>query len=159
MSTATKKFKLGRDSLSYLLLKLPNMRPLKRYSMDHKTPQHPQLGIERLQRVFLKGKVFEWAVLYDNQSNQVQAYYHPKTQDQPLDKSSFYKALQKPKIKLYIIYTPAYKLKTGRTKGLSMPIESLEEVPQYWTPEVAKIMIYQDGKHTHNFIKGQFFTL
>ena len=161
-SSSDKKpeFKLKVDSLSYLLLKTSsNPTPLKRYSLDYRTPQNPDLGVNRLERVFLKGKGFEWAVLYDNRNNKIQAYYHPKKQDEQLDKEEFLKLLGKVKLKLYIIYSAAYKLKTGRKKGLTMPIEQLDEIPQYWNKDVERIMVYQNGKHTQNFIKGQFFTV
>ena len=152
------KFKIKIDSLSYLLVKTPgNSTPFKRYSLDSRTPENPALGVNRLERVFLKGKVFEWAVLYDNRNNKIQAYYHPKKQEQQLSKEDFQALLGKVKLKLYIIYNAAYKLKTGRKKGLSMPIEQLEEIPQYWNKDVERIMVYQNGKHTQNFIKGQFF--
>jgi hypothetical protein len=158
-SNSTKtEFKIKRDSLSYLLVKTPgNPTPIKRYSLDYRTPQNPALGVNRLERVFIKGKGFEWAVLYDNRNNKIQAYYHPKKQDQQLNKEEFQVLLGKVKLKLYIIYNAAYKLKTGRTKGLSMPIEELNEIPQYWNKDVERIMVYQNGKHTQNFIKGQFF--
>lgn len=159
MASSTKtEFKIKRDSLSYLLIKTPgNPTPIKRYSLDAKTPQNPSLGIHRLERVFLKGKVFEWAVLYDNKTGKINAYYHPQKQDQALSKEAFQQLLGSVKLKLYIIYKAAYKLKTGRTKGLSMPIERLDETPQYWNQDVERIMVYQNGQHTHNFIKGQFF--
>ncbi|BDS12367.1 hypothetical protein [Aureispira anguillae] len=154
------EFKLKKDSLTYLLIKTSNSStPIKRYSLDYRTPNHPALGVDRLERVFIKGKAFEWAVLYDNKTNQIQAYYHPKTQDQQLSKDKFQMLLGKVKLKLYIIYTAAYKLKTGRTKGLSMPIQELTEIPQYWNQDVERIMVYENGKHTQNFIKGQFFKL
>lgn len=158
-SSKTKtEFKIKRDSLTYLLLKTPgNATPIKRYSLDARTPQNPILGVNRLERVFLKGKVFEWAVLYDNKTNKILAYYHPKKQDQALSKEEFQTLLGKVQIKLYIIYNAAYKLKTGRKKGLSMPIEQLDEIPQYWNQDIERIMVYQNGKHTQNFIKGQFF--
>jgi hypothetical protein len=160
MSTTSNKFKLGRDSLTYLAVKYPNQTDAyKRYSMDHKTPNNPQRGVSRLERVFLQQKNFEWAVLYDNKTRKIIAYYHPTTGTEQLDKEKYYKALGKASIKLYLIYNSAYKLRTGRTKGLSMPIESLEDVAQYWNQDIERIMVYQNGKHTHNFIKGQFFTV
>jgi hypothetical protein len=153
------EFKFKIDSLSYLLIKSPSCSvPIKRYSLDYRTPQNPDLGINRLERVFVKGKSFEWAALYNNKDHKVIAYYHPKTQDQQLDKDEYLKVLNKVKLKLYIIYTAAYKLKTGRKKGLTMSIESLDDVAQYSNQDVERIMIYQNGKHTQNFIKGQFFT-
>lgn len=158
MSTASDKFKLGRDSLTYLAVKYPNQKDaFKRYSMDHKTPQNPQRGVSRLERVFLQQKHFEWAVLYDNKTGKILAYYHPTTGTEQLDKETYYKALGRTSVKLYLIYTSAYKRRTGRTKGLSVPIESLKDVPQYWNQDIERIMVYQNGKHTQNFIKGQFF--
>jgi hypothetical protein len=158
MSTASDKFKLGRDSLTYLAVKYPNQKDaFKRYSMDHKTPNNPQRGVSRLERVFLQQKHFEWAVLYDNKTGKIIAYYHPTTGTEQLDKETYYKALGKASLKLYLIYNSAYKRRTGRTKGLSMPIESLKDVAQYWNQDVERIMVYQNGKHTQNFIKGQFF--
>lgn len=157
-SGSNPEFKLKRDSLTYLLIKTSsNSTPIKRYSLDYRTPKNPALGIDRLERVFIKGKAFEWAVLYDNKTNQIQAYYHPKAQDQQLSKSEFQVLLGKVKLKLYIIYTKDYKLKTGRKKGLTMPIQEVNEIPQYWNQDVERIMVYQNGKHTQNFIKGQFF--
>lgn len=158
MPTVSNQFKLGRDSLTYLAIKYPHQKDaFKRYSMDHKTPNNPQRGISRLERVFLQQKPFEWAVLYDNKTGKINAYYHPQKQDQALSKEAFQQLLGSVKLKLYIIYKAAYKLKTGRTKGLSMPIERLDETPQYWNQDVERIMVYQNGQHTHNFIKGQFF--
>lgn len=158
MSNTSGKFKLGRDSLSYLMVKYPtNQQPFKRYSMDSKTRNDAQLGIDRLERVFLRGKNYEWAVLYDNKTKKVQHYYHPTRNTQQLDKQDYFKALGKASLKLYIIYNAAYKLRTGRTKGLSMPLKDLSEVAQYWNADIERIMIYKNGQHTQNFIKGQFF--
>ena len=158
MPTVSNRFKLGRDSLTYLAIKYPHQKDaFKRYSMDHKTPNNPQRGINRLERVFLQQKPFEWAVLYDNKTGKILAYYHPTTGTEQLDKTRYYKALGRSSLKLYLIYTAAYRRRTGRTKGLSISIDSIEEVAQYWNQDVERIMVYQNGQHTHNFIKGQFF--
>jgi hypothetical protein len=149
-----------KNALSYLLLKTEsNPTPMKRYSFDQKTPTDPRRGIAKLERFFLKEGDFEWAILYDNQTGEKIAYYHPSTKDQPISLPTYNKLLGKSQIKLYIIYTSTYKLRTGRTKGLTMPIEDLKEVEQYWNQDVQRIMIYQNQRHTHNFINGQFFTV
>jgi len=158
MANSSSKFKLGRDSLTYLMIKYPqHTKPYKRYSMDSKTRTDAQLGIDRLERIFLKGKTYEWAILYDNKTASIIHYYHPTRNTQQLNKNEYSKAIGKTALKLYLIYNAAYKMKTGRTKGLSVPIKELTEVEQYWNTDIERIMIYQNGQHSHNFIKGQFF--
>lgn len=161
-TTKTKhsKEQFVKNALSYLLLKqIGNPTPQKRYSFDSKTPHDPRIGIAKLERAYLKEGNFEWAVLYNNQTGEKIAHYHPTHRDEPINLQVYNKLLGKSKIKLYIIYTNAYKLRTGNTKGLTMPIENLEEVEQYWNADVKSIMIYQNNQHTHNFSKGQFFAV
>lgn len=156
-TTQKSNFKLGKDSLTYLLIKKHGGIPFKRYSIDKKTPQCSKLGIDRLERIFIDRKPFDWAVLYSNVTNQIIAYYHPKTQTKQLNKTDFTALNKANEWKIYIIYTQRYKLKTGRTSRLSLPIDDLSDVQQYWNRDTQRIMVYNNGQHTHNFMKGQFF--
>ena len=150
------RFKLGKDSLTYLIIKYPqHSNTIKRYSID-KTRQDPEGGINRLERKFLQGNPFEWAVLFDKNDKKL-AYYHPKTGTQKLTKEQYYDALGKGSLKIYLIYTAAHRRATGRVKGDSFKIEDMSDVEQYFNSDVERINVYKNSILTHYYKNGQFF--
>lgn len=156
---APQKFKLGRDSLSYLLVKYSNnAKSTKRFSIDS-LQKGPEYGIQRLERIFLKNKHFDFAVMYDAKTNTIRWYYHPKTGLSRLTKKQYYETLDPGSLKIYLIYNSAYRRRTGQVKGTALKIDELNEIHQYWNEDIERIQIYKNGSLIQHYIKGQFFSV
>lgn len=155
-------FKLGRDSLTFLLVKYTDKPvPYKRYSLDAGQNLDPSAGIKRLEKIFLKGQVFDWANITHKESGNIIHYYNGATGTQQLTKEEYTtnRAKNNSSLKIYVIYTAQYKIRTGNPKGRSFAINDISEVKQYWNQNVMRIQVYKDEVHTHNFVNGKFTTL
>lgn len=77
-------------------------------------------------------------------SNNIVHYYHPSTGKQRLTKQAYKAQLER--YELYIIPTTKWKEQHGSHKGISRTIYSLESLEEYYSKDVLRIDIYQQGR-------------
>lgn len=101
----------------------------------------------------VEGK-WKWACLKQVGTGNIYHYYHQKTGTKRLDLEGYKEQFEA--YSLYIIYKLSYRKKTGSHKGRSKRIYDLSKISEYWTKDVLRIDVYQEGKLVNQYEHGKF---
>jgi hypothetical protein len=137
-----------------LIIQFTDQRnPIARHSYDNTRPakRNPQTARTRLVDVFLKSGKYNWvwAFMRNNRTGAIECYYHNSTGAKELSKSAYALKTNSTNYNLYIIP------KTHSQKPTTIKDCILQEVPQYFSADVAKIQLYR-GKQLKYIYDGEF---
>lgn len=97
-----------------------------------------------------------WEYAFMCKDGQILHYYWHSSHLERLDNKKYIKQLNATRVNLYIVYTYAYKERTGNKKGDTIFDSSIEEMPNYYNADVSKVMAYLDNKLISTYQHGQY---
>lgn len=97
---------------------------------------------------------WEYAIVY--QDGVKIRYYHESMGVVAIDKKKYTEQINKTRVNLYLVPTQNYKDRTGQQRFKPVYGATIEEMPNYYTSDVLKVMAYLNNKVVKTYQDGRF---